>query len=584
MVTQSATGSEFDRLVNAAFKEYHSVLALARSPLAHMALVTPLLVLDDVSPTAEERGHALRLVLEWAVARLAPGSVRYPIGADRPYDDPTWRDPHWWRYNILRHRYLEPLHPDEFVQGGRFTETLLALTGIPSADAFFDERNRAIREVARWLHQQTSSAQADRELQQLALEQVYQPLQSDSTALALLSIAATFDDVFPRALLLEMAAEERLVDVKETLARLTARRFLLIGDGGLNLWLSPVLRTYVYARQEQPHRRQRHLQVARYYRGQAEWLQAARHFQRAGRQKEAARLLLTEADELINELQLDELCETILEFKRGQLDAELWVAIQILLCDLLSKAGRQEEAIAACRRALAATDAAVQQARLFHRMGKLYEKHNQLHALGYYRQAAELFPAEGDELPALLKDRAWLHILRQEWTLAEADLAQALASTPADDRTTRASVFDALASLRRHQKRYAEAIESAQTALVLREAAGDLLLVAASSNNLGLIYNDMGEYDHAIAAFGEAMQTYQALGNRSLIAGALLNIGMANHLNARLPEAADSYRASLAICREIGLPLVEVRAQYNLAESLAELGKDDAARRHWQAG
>src|SRR5262249_21984326 len=200
--TQADAG--FTEHVNSAFKNYHSILALSRSPLANSGLVAPALVRDAVSPTADERGHALRLALQWAVNLLAPEPPEYPLGAPRPYDDPTWRDPRWWRYNILRHRYLEPLHPDEFVEGGRYTETLIGLTGIPSADTFFEERNRAIREVAAWLRQQLASDASGEVLQQMALEETLRPLQRRTAARALLDIAATFTGVFPRALLLQM--------------------------------------------------------------------------------------------------------------------------------------------------------------------------------------------------------------------------------------------------------------------------------------------------------------------------------------------------------------------------------------------
>ena len=127
----------FTQQVNAAFKAYHSTLALSRSPLANSSLIAPLLVKDDASPTVAERGHALRLLLRWAVAQIAPGAATHPLGSHRPWDDPTWRDPLWWRYNILRHRYLEPLHPDDFVEGGRYTETLLALTGMANPRRLF---------------------------------------------------------------------------------------------------------------------------------------------------------------------------------------------------------------------------------------------------------------------------------------------------------------------------------------------------------------------------------------------------------------------------------------------------------------
>ena len=134
--------------VNEAYKAYSSVLALSRLPLAAMPLIEPALVLDPLTPTPEDRGRALQLALRWALLQLAPAAPRYPLGEYRPLDDPTWREPAWWRYNILRHRYVEPLHPDDFIDSGRFTETLMALTGIPTPDAFFDVRNRAIRAAA----------------------------------------------------------------------------------------------------------------------------------------------------------------------------------------------------------------------------------------------------------------------------------------------------------------------------------------------------------------------------------------------------------------------------------------------------
>jgi serine/threonine protein kinase len=116
------------RHVKAAFASYDSLLELAQSPLAAPPLITPALILNDAAPTPDERGRALRLILRWAVNRLAPAPPRYPIGAYRPPDDPTWKDRLWWRYNLLRHRYLEPLHPDERLDEYGLIDSLIALT------------------------------------------------------------------------------------------------------------------------------------------------------------------------------------------------------------------------------------------------------------------------------------------------------------------------------------------------------------------------------------------------------------------------------------------------------------------------
>lgn len=580
----SVSETTFTQQVNAAFKNYNSVLALSRSPLANSGLVVPALVLDAVSPTADERGRALRLLLRWAVEQLAPAAPQYPLDNYRPFDDPTWQDPHWWRYNILRHRYLEPLHPDDFVEGGRFTETLMALTGIPSPDTYFDERNRAIRDVAQHLRQQFVSGEADEALRQLALDEVLRSLRARPAALALLGVAATCDDVFPQRLLLQMAAQEPIADVAAALRSLTAHRFLLSGDDGTNLWLSPVVQAYLYRRQPKAKLRRRHRLAAQHYQAEQDALKAAAHWHRAGAWEQAAKILLAAAGELINELQINELCAGLCMFARDQLPPAQWREVQILLSDLYHRLGQQADALAACRQALKVTSDPPQQARIYRRMGKLYEKQNHLHALGYYQQAVERFRGHDPELPHLLKDRGWLYVLRQEWDQAESDLTLALSHAGESDGNLRADIHDALASLYRRRKLYDVAIRYAREALAIREEMGNLLRIAASCNNLGSIYLAMQDYPHAIAAYEEALVTYRKLSNREAIAGALLNIGSAHHLAGRLQQAADLYGQSLALCQEVGVPHLQVQALYNLAEVSADLGNASETRRYWQQG
>lgn len=571
------------QLVNSAFRNYQSTLTLSRSALANSALVTPTLVLDDASPTAEERGRGLRLVLRWAVEQIVPAPATYPLGEFRPFDDPTWSDPLWWRYNILRHRYVEPLHPDDFI-GGRYTETLMALTGISSSDAFFDERNRAIQDVAERLRQQLIDGAGNKILQQMALREAVRPLSSDPEAARLLGIAATFDDVFPRSLLMTMAAEEQIRQADHVLDYLIANRLLLVGDGQRSLWLSPTVRAHIYQQQAAEQRQRRHRRAARYYRDQDQPLITATHWQHAGRHDRAATVLFNAADGLINELQVDELLKVLEQFQEPVLEQSTWRELQILRSDLYYRAGRPEDALAACRRALKAAADPVDQARAYRRMGKLYEQRNQLHALTYYQQAAERFDPMNLELADLLKDRGWLHILRHNWADAETDLQHALMITQASNLERKADIFDALASLYRRQKQYSQALQYAQQALSIRESEGNIPRVASSFNNLGTIYRHLGEYWHAISAYEEALDTYRKLGNQESIAGALLNIGNAYFLLDKLGDAIDNYQQSLALCIQLGQHHIEATAHYNLAEAYAARQQQTEAQEHWHRG
>jgi tetratricopeptide (TPR) repeat protein len=571
-------------LVNDALRTCQSLLALSRSPLANSPLVTPALVKDDVSPTAEERGGALWLALRWAIDKLAPAPATYPFGVFRPLDDPTWRDPRWWRYTILRHRYLEPLHPDEFTGGGRFTETLLALTGISSADVFYDERNRALGEVAEWLRRQLLENAWRDELQQLALQEALAPLEKQPQMRRLLAIAAAFDAVFPREQLLDLAARETLVQADAVLDAVIAQRFLLTGDGGANLWLAPPLRAHLYTRQPIREMQQRHRLIAAADEAQGRVLSAVRHHQRGGQDERAARLLLTAIDDLREEILPGALIEVIQALAMRRLDAGERYALYLLLSDLLHRAGKPEEALTASRQSLQAARTPEEQARVYRRIGKLYESRNQQHALRYYQQAIDRFPANAPELAEALKDRGWLYFLREDWRHAEADLLGALEVAPPEARALQGAIYDAMANLYRKTDDHTRAVSYAELALALREEDGDLLGVAKSHGNLGLLYRSSGDYPHAIAAYTEAMSTYARLGNQELAAVALLNIGAANFLAGDIEEAVRRYHASLAISRTLGLPLLEIKAHYNLAEAYAASASSTAAGEHWQLG
>ncbi len=74
------------------------------------------------------------------------------------------------------------------------------------------------------------------------------------------------------------------------------------------------------------------------------------------------------------------------------------------------------------------------------------------------------------------------------------------------------------------------------------------------------------------------------MGNHELRATALLNIGLAEHMSGNRIAAVQSYQESLRLCRQINLPLAEIRVLANLAEALAELEQNDDGHRAWRQG
>ncbi len=84
-------------------------------------------------------------------------------------------------------------------------------------------------------------------------------------ARALIEIAATFRWVFPRSLLLEMAANERLAGVDSSLSYLVNQRVILTGNAGASSLTPPGLHNYLLARTLVNILAPRHSLAARYY-------------------------------------------------------------------------------------------------------------------------------------------------------------------------------------------------------------------------------------------------------------------------------------------------------------------------------
>ncbi len=580
-------GDQFIDEIKTAFQSYGRMLELAQSPLAYSPLIAPTLILNElhsVQLTADDRGRALRIVLRWAVKRLAPTPPRYPMGTYRPPDDPSWQNPLWWRYNILRHRYVEPLPPDSFREGYRLVGTLIARMGISSRDRFYAERDRAISDVAILLREQVSHHQSDVELQRLAAQELYQSVEGFPAAQNLLGIAATLRDVFPRSLLVEMASREDLPYIQTAHEHLLTQRLLQPREGGHELMIPPAIQMYVHARQPEGILTRRHQWAAGFYLEQGRPIEIAWHLKMGGRCAEAVDVLLEAADGLVDSLELEVLRDALFDFTVQQLDVTRWYDVQILLSDLWRRTGNQKRARDACREALKVATGHIQQARIYRRLGKLYEDYDQEQAMDYYLRANKRFPSDHIGRLALLKDRAWLYIHQREWRKAEEDLMLALKiiNQLASAQAERADVYNALAGLYRRQARYVDAISHARRALILREEYGDSQQIAHSWNNLGLIYAEMGHPSRAIPAYEEALTTFRQMDNQEAIATVSLNIGGALYYVGNLHQAMEYYRQSLAIFHAIDLPHGEAEAHYNLAETLSDLKQVEEARRHWR--
>ena len=100
--------------------------------------------------------------------------------------------------------------------------------------------------------------------------------------------------------------------------------------------------------------------------------------------------------------------------------------------------------------------------------------------------------------------------------------------------------------------RDAEGAGEVNEALPLRRAVGDRNGEALTLNNIGAVYNSLGEMRKALEKFNEALPILRAIGDRSLEATTLNNIGVAYDSLGEMQKALEAHNEALPIRRAVG--------------------------------
>ncbi len=97
-----------------------------------------------------------------------------------------------------------------------------------------------------------------------------------------------------------------------------------------------------------------------------------------------------------------------------------------------------------------------------------------------------------------------------------------------------------------------EALRYYQRALPIQEEVGNRAELARTLNNIGLVYDNLGQRQEALSYYQRALPIYEEVGNRAELAVTLNNIGLVyDHLGQR-QEALRTYQQALPITEEVG--------------------------------
>jgi tetratricopeptide (TPR) repeat protein len=243
-----------------------------------------------------------------------------------------------------------------------------------------------------------------------------------------------------------------------------------------------------------------------------------------------------------------------------------------------------------------------------------------------YSQAAALRQKIGDErgYAMTLHNLATLHLLRDEYKPAEAQLTEGLALFKRlGDREGTAKIENDFGALAEQRGNYEEALAYYRQALRDRRDLGDDLDLAESFSNVGFAdyllgrYDDAlvywrqgldlarksgdpsgivlatqnlaqlelarGQWDEAVKSFLTALQSSRQLGMKEATAASLAHLGRLAQYQGRPVAALASYDEALKLFREVGDPRGLAEFTLGQAEVLLELGRTAAAAERLKA-
>ncbi|HEU4399709.1 MAG TPA: AAA family ATPase [Actinomycetota bacterium] len=197
-------------------------------------------------------------------------------------------------------------------------------------------------------------------------------------------------------------------------------------------------------------------------------------------------------------------------------------------------------------------------------------------AIASYEAAAASCPPA--DLPRLEHKLGGVHDRRGDWQAAASHLEAALAASQDDARNARLYADWSLTAHRRGDQR--QAVELADRALALAEAAEDTKALAQAHNILGMLAGHLGDHVGARRHLERSLALAERLADPSSRVAALNNLALAHRAAGELERALALAETALAVCTSLGDRHRQAALHNNLADLLQTVGRREAAMGH----
>jgi predicted ATPase/DNA-binding SARP family transcriptional activator len=197
-------------------------------------------------------------------------------------------------------------------------------------------------------------------------------------------------------------------------------------------------------------------------------------------------------------------------------------------------------------------------------------------ALASYEAAAA--SAGGEALAALEHKLGGVHDRRGDWQAAASHFEAALAGSEDDARRARLYADWSLTAHRRGDQRHA--VELADRALALAEAASDAKGLAQAHNILGVLAGHLGDHAGARRHLERSLELAERLADPSSRVAALNNLALARRAAGEPDRALELAETALALCTSLGDRHRQAALHNNLADLLQAMGRPEDAMAH----
>jgi predicted ATPase/DNA-binding XRE family transcriptional regulator len=131
-------------------------------------------------------------------------------------------------------------------------------------------------------------------------------------------------------------------------------------------------------------------------------------------------------------------------------------------------------------------------------------------------------------------------------------IARAGPPTTPEERAALAEAWTGVMVIAHRQDNFERAVEAGEKALALRRALGDKTRIAIAMMNLANPLTQMHEYERAAALYEASLALHREMNNRSGMVFPLMNLGGLRYEMGRPREALAYYEESLALSRALG--------------------------------